>query len=145
MPKRILLAAIGFTRNGQTVYPPIGDATNGEPFDLTNEELAQIEAIEKRDDVVMLRALRNEGTDSAAPAAATKAAATTAPAASTVAPTEAPTFTVANTGAELKAEATKRGLDFSTLKSKADLVALLDANPAKPAEPSGEQGDDEDL
>ena len=117
MPRLIALAAIGVTRNGNTIYPPVGSNLDGEPFDFTDEEVAQIRAVEKSNDVVMLRELRNEG-----PSASSNAA---------VDPNAPQTFTLANTGNELKAEATARGLDFSTLKTKAELVALLDANPVK--------------
>lgn len=155
MPKMIPLAAIGVTRKGVTVYPPVGTDKDGEPFDFTADEISQIQAMEKANDVQMLRKLRNEGSDDSGTAALdnhgqngqgsvelTKNTQSAAPAA---APTAPKTFTVANSAAELKAEASARGLDFSTLKTKAELVALLDANPAKAEDAPSEEEADEDL
>lgn len=122
MPKLIPLASIGVTRDGKTHYPEVGNELNGVPFEFTAEEVAQIRLLEISSKTAMLRNPRNEGGDEG----------------STV-----KVFTVADKADVLKAEATARGLDFSGLKSKAELVKLLDENPAKAA--ADEAVEDEDL
>lgn len=117
MPKRIALVAIGVTRDGKTVYPEVGTDKDGVPFDFSAEEITYLEKLQKDNDIPMLRALRNEGSDSSSD--------------TDVDPTAPKTFTLNDKADVLKAEAAARGLDFSAAKTKADLVALLDANPAK--------------
>lgn len=147
MPRLIALGAIGVTRNNVTVYPEIGTQESGVPFDFTDDEVKAIRETEKLLDTVLLRKPRNEDTaqPASAPAAPTNLDKSGAGAAADLAAVK--TFTTDNTGAELKAEADRRGLDYSKLKTKADLVALLDANPAKvEGDESNEESDaDEDL
>lgn len=146
MPKRIALVAIGVTRKGITVYPPVGTDKDGEPFDFTAEEITELEALQKANDMPMLRKLRNEGNEESTPALSgtvTPAASLSKPdAPAAPAPSGEKTFTVENSAAELKAEAESRGLDYSGLKTKAQLVELLATNPAKSEAPAVE---DEDL
>ena len=123
MPKLIPLASIGVTRDGKTHYPEVGTELDGVPFDFTAEEVSQIRALEKSSKTTMLRSPRNEGGQDEDESTAK-------------------VFTVADKADVLKAEATARGLDFSGLKTKAELVALLDANPAKEADDETEGEED---
>lgn len=71
MPKRIPLGAIGVTRDGKTMYPTIGTATTGEPFDFTADELVEIAKLEKASGNQLVRKLIVEETQAPAPAAST--------------------------------------------------------------------------
>lgn len=122
MPKLIPLVSIGVTRDGKTVTPDVGNELNGVPFDFTAEEVAQIRLLEISTKTTMLRSPRNEGGEDE----------------QTV-----KVFTVNDKADVLKAEATARGLDFSGLKTKAELVKLLDENPVQAT--GDEAVEDEDL
>lgn len=104
MPKRIALGAIGVTREGKTVYPPIGTATTGEAFDFTSDELAEISALEKSSGNQLVRKLLSEGSDD----------------------TVEKTLEKMNLE-ELKAEAVSRGVDIGDATTKAAIKAAIEA------------------
>lgn len=108
MPKRIALAAIGLTRDGKTVYPEIGTATTGTPFDFTADELTEITALEKASGNVLIRKLNNEGAVDVGDDNADKALADM-------------------TVKELQAEAAKREIDLGAAKTKAEILAVIEA------------------
>lgn len=114
MPKRIPLGAIGVTRNGKTVYPAIGTATTGEPFDFTADELAEITALEKASGNQLVRKLIVEDTSGAdttnQSGAETKV-----------------TLTLANTKKELQAAAAERQIEFVEADSKEVLLEKINA------------------
>lgn len=60
MPKKVPLISIGVAREGKTVFPPIG-----QPFDFTKEEVADMEALSKKDGNTYFRNPVNEGGDAA--------------------------------------------------------------------------------
>jgi len=108
MPKRIALGAIGVTRDGKTVYPPIGTATAGVPFDFTADELTEITALEKASGSVLVRKIINEASTGE----------------------EEPTGEKALTDMtvkELQAEAAKREIDLGAAKTKAEILAVIEA------------------
>lgn len=109
MPKRIPLGAIGVTRNGQTVYPKIGTATSGEPFDFTAEEIVEITKLEKTSGTQLLRKLMNEGPEGGEGG-------------------EVKTKALADMNlAELTAEAASREIDLGAAKTKAEIRAVIEA------------------
>lgn len=58
MPKKVPLISIGVAREGKTVFPPID-----QPFDFTKEEVADMEALSKKDGNTYFRNPVNEGAD----------------------------------------------------------------------------------
>ena len=108
MPKRIALGAIGVTRDGKTVYPPIGTEVSGEAFDFTAEELAEIAGLEKASGNRLVRKLIAEGDDGSAQVQAPKALS-------------------AMNLEELKAEAASRNLDLGTATTKAEIRTVIEA------------------
>lgn len=110
MPKRIPLGAIGVTRDGKTVYPAVGTAISGEPFDFTAEEIAEIVKLEKASGNQLLRKLivETSSDDQGTAPPAQKALS-------------------AMNLEELTAEAAKRELDPGEAKTKADFRALIEA------------------
>lgn len=105
MPKRIPLGAIGVTREGKTVYPTVGQV-----FDFTSEEVAEINALEKASGNQLIRKPIVEESDSGA--------APSAPVAKELS---------AMNLAELTAEAAARGVELGEAKTKAQIVAVIEA------------------
>lgn len=108
MPKRIPLGSIGVSRNGVTVYPPIGTETTGEAFDFTAEEIAEINGLEKASGNRLFRKLIAEGDDNSAPA-------------------EAPKALSAMNLDELKAEAAARNIELGAATTKAEIRTVIEA------------------
>lgn len=109
MPKRIALGAIGVSRDGKTVYPPIGTEVSGEAFDFTAEEIAEITALEKASGNRLVRKLIAEGDDGSAAAAAA-----------------AKPLSAMNLD-ELKAEAAARSIDLGAAATKAEIRTVIEA------------------
>jgi hypothetical protein len=127
MPKRIPLGAIGVTRNGKTVYPAVGTAISGEPFDFTSEELVEIAKLEKASGTQLVRKLISEDS---------------APAADTQTDTTKVALSLANSKAELQAAAAEREIEFADADSK---PVLLDKITAFDAAKAGGASEDDDL
>lgn len=126
MPKRIPLGAIGVTRDGKTVYPAIGTATTGEPFDFTADELAEIAKLEKASGNTLVRKLIVEDTSGADTSNQSN-------------DDTKVILTLANTKKELQAGATARGIEFVEGDSKEVLLEKINAFDA------AQSGEDEDL
>lgn len=109
MPKRIALGAIGVSRNGVTVYPPIGTETTGEAFDFTAEEIAEINGLEKASGNRLFRKLIAEGDEG-----------------SSAAEPVVKQLSAMNLD-ELKAEAASRNLDLGTATTKAEIRTVIEA------------------
>ena len=110
MPKRIALGAIGVTRDGKTVYPPVGDANSGTPFDFTNEELNDIRALEKASGNQLVRKILNENVAPADDGEGDEGKALSE-----------------MTVKELQAEAASREIDLGAAKTKAEILAVIEA------------------
>lgn len=118
MPKRIPLGAIGVTREGKTVYPAIGTATAGEPFDFTDAELKEIAQLEKASGNQLVRKLIVEDNSAPAPTSGeTKV-----------------TLSMDNSKAEIQAAATEREIEFADSDSKQVLLDKINAFDAALAE-----------
>lgn len=110
MPQRVILAAIGFPRNGKTVYPEIG-----QPFDMTSGEIEEITKLEKASGNQMIRKLVNESGDDDQPL----------PNAGQQTQVEDPYANM--TVAQLKQLAADRGVDLGDATRKDDIVTVLKA------------------
>lgn len=103
MPKRIPLGAIGVTRNGATVYPDVGVV-----FDFTPAEIDDIRGLEKASGNALIRKPIVEESDGADAA-------------------PVPKELSAMNLAELTAEAAARGVELGEAKTKAQIVAVIEA------------------
>lgn len=117
MPKRIPLGAIGVTRNGKTVYPAIGTATIGEPFDFTDAELKEIAQLEKASGNQLVRKLIVEDNSAPAPTSGNGPSSDETKV----------TLSMDNSKAELQAAATEREIEFADSDSKQVLLEKINA------------------
>lgn len=114
MPQRVILAAIGFPRNGKTVYPEIG-----QPFDMTSGEIEEITKLEKASGNQMIRKLVNESGDD------DQQNDQPLPNAGQQTQVEDPYANM--TVAQLKQLAADRGVDLGDATRKDDIVTVLKA------------------
>lgn len=106
MPKRIPLGSIGVTRDKKTVYPKVG-----EPFDFTAEEVAQINALEKKSGNKLFRKPVNEDPGQNTPPSDPD--------------DDSKVDYTKKTVPELKALAEERKIDLGEASKKDDIVAVL--------------------
>lgn len=125
MPQRIILAAIGFPREGKTVYPEIGKA-----FTLTPDELTEITKLEKASGNQLIRKLVNESGDEDLDGGNGNAGSTTMPQGTTGSLGQGNGVNDAyadKTVAQLKALAEERGVDLGDATRKDDIITVLKA------------------